>query len=211
MKKNLIIIGAGGLGRIVYDTLSRHPVVLSQFTLTGFLDTRPITELPNLAVPLLGNPLEYKINNNEIFIPAVGNPQLKKALVMPIASQGAEFTNYYHQEFIGTRTAIGHGAFFAAGTSVSVDCRIGNYVSIDTYTIIGHDVEIGHHCMIGAMCFLAGGVRLGNEVTVHPHASIAKDVQVGDGAIIGIGAVVVKDVPPNSTVFGNPAKVIYSQ
>ncbi|CAG0977592.1 UDP-N-acetylbacillosamine N-acetyltransferase [Methylophilaceae bacterium] len=212
MKKNLIIIGAGGLGRIVYDTFSRHGGVLSQFNLTGFLDTRPDIQLPDgIAIPLLGSPLDYKISKNEIFMPAVGNPQLKESLVTPIARQGAEFASFYSQEFVGTRTHIGHGAFFAAGTVVSVDCRIGQHVFIDTYTIVGHDVEIGDYCMLGAKCFLAGGVHLGKGVTVHPQATIAKDVRVGDGAIVGIGAVVVKDVPPNATVFGNPARVIYSQ
>jgi sugar O-acyltransferase (sialic acid O-acetyltransferase NeuD family) len=212
VKKNLIIIGAGGLGRIVYDTFSRHWVIMDKYNLVGFLDTRADLELPSdISVAILGNPLQYQVGEHQIFMPAVGNPELRESLVTPIASQGAEFASFYDQEFVGTRTSIGHGAFFAAGTMVSVDCQIGEYVFIDTYTIVGHDVRIGDYCMLGAKCFLAGGVRLGKGVTVHPQATIAKDVQVGDGATIGVGAVVVKDVPAGTTVFGNPARVIYSQ
>lgn len=212
MKKHLVIIGAGGLGRIIHDSLSRHPVVMAQYALAGFLDTRADLQLPeSIAVPILGNPLQYQIGRKQAFIPAVGNPALKESLVTPIAAQGAEFASFYNREFVGARTEIGHGTFLAAGSMVSVDCRVGEYVFIDSHTIIGHDVEIGDYCMIGAQCFLAGGARLGKGVTVHPHASIGKDVEVGEGATIGLGAVVVKDVAAGATVFGNPARVIYSQ
>ncbi|MNP83810.1 maltose O-acetyltransferase [compost metagenome] len=65
--------------------------------------------------------------------------------------------------------------------------------------------------MIGAMTFMAGGVRVGRGVSIHPRATIAKDVSVGDGATIGIGSVVVNDVPAGVTVFGNPARVIFTK
>lgn len=211
MKKDLIIIGAGGLGRIVYDTFSRHWATKDKYNLFGFLDTRADTGLPSdFSVPILGNPLQYLASDYQIFMPAIGNPKLKESLVMPIASQGAEFARFYDQDFIGSRSTIGEGAFFAWGTMVSVDCNIGKYVFIDAYTIVGHDVGIGDYCMLGAKCFIAGGVKLGKGVTVHPQATIAKDVQVGDGATISLGSVVIKDVPAGTTVFGNPARVIHS-
>jgi acetyltransferase-like isoleucine patch superfamily enzyme len=59
------------------------------------------------------------------------------------------------------------------------------------------------------MCFLGGGVQVGKMVQIFPHASIQPNVKIGDGAVIGIGSVVVKDVKENTTVFGNPARVIF--
>ena len=45
-------------------------------------------------------------------------------------------------------------------------------------------------------------------VTIGPNVCIIGDITIGKGAVIGAGAVVVKDVPANAIVAGNPAKVI---
>ncbi|HFF2786918.1 TPA: serine acetyltransferase, partial [Vibrio cholerae] len=41
-----------------------------------------------------------------------------------------------------------------------------------------------------------------------PHVSIVEDITIGDGSIIGAGSVVIRDVPPNSVVVGNPGRVL---
>jgi maltose O-acetyltransferase len=51
-------------------------------------------------------------------------------------------------------------------------------------------------------------VRIGNNVWIGGRAVINPGVTIGDNAVIASGAVVVKDVPPNVVVGGNPARVI---
>lgn len=211
MRKKIVIIGAGGLGRIVYDVLSNDLILQGRFILTGFLDTRSDLILPpGMTVPVLGSPLNYQPCEDELFIPAVGNPILREKLIASLTDKGAQFFSYTHQASVAARTSIGEGSFFTPGSVISTDCRIGEFTYLDTYSILGHDVEIGRCCMIGAMSFLSGGVHVGNHVTIHPRATLAKGVKIGNGATIGIGSVVVKDVPDGVTVFGNPARIIYS-
>ncbi|RYH71097.1 MAG: acetyltransferase [Alcaligenaceae bacterium] len=210
-KEKLIIIGAGGLGRIVYDVLLNNLAMQPEVEVHGFLDTRTDVLLPpGLTSAVLGNPLNYQPQAGEVFIPAVGDPRWRQDLVTPLVDKGARFFSHTRQASIGARTTIGRGTFLTPGAVVSTDCTIGEFNYLDTYVVIGHDVELGPHCMVGAMSFLAGGVRIGCGVAIHPRVTIAKGVRVGDGAVIGIGAVVVKDVPANVTVFGNPARTIYS-
>lgn len=210
MRKKLIIVGAGGLGRVMYNVLVHDVAFCECFELSGFLDTRTDITLPSdIPIQVLGSPLDHVVQAGEVFIPAVGNPDWRKRLMAPLLEQGAEFISYAERASVGARTQIGRGVFLTPGAVVSVDCDIGAYTYIDTYVIIGHDVEIGEHSMIGAMGFLAGGVKVGRAVSIHPRATIAKNVRIGEGATIGIGSVVVKDVPPGVTVFGNPARVIY--
>ncbi|MGI0116621.1 acyltransferase [Zooshikella sp. RANM57] len=51
-------------------------------------------------------------------------------------------------------------------------------------------------------------ILFGNNILVFPNSTILKGVTVGSGALIGTGSIVTHDVPANSLVMGNPAKVI---
>ncbi len=211
MREKLIIVGGGGLGRIVYDVIQHNSGLCARYDMAGFLDTRAELVLPDdITAPLLGSPLDHPVSGDEVFIAAVGLPDWRRRLIAPLQAQGARFLSYVDGSSVGARSRIGEGTFLTPGAVVSVDCEIGAFSYLDTYVILGHDVVIGEHSMVGAMSFLAGGVRIGAGVSIHPRATLAKGVRVGDGATIGIGSVVVKDVPAGVTVFGNPARLIYS-
>lgn len=209
-RKKLIIVGAGGLGRIVHDVLSRDDEITQKFVLPGFLDTRVDMDLPSgMDVAILGNPLTYQAQSDDVFIPAVGDPKWRKKLLTPLINQGVSFFSYTRQASIAARADIGQGVFLTPGAVISTDCKIGDFTYVDTYVIIGHDAKIGAHCMIGAMSFLAGGVHVEDGVALHPRVTIAKSIVLGEGCTVGIGSVVVKSVAPSVTVFGNPARVIF--
>ena len=76
---------------------------------------------------------------------------------------------------------------------------------------------IAHDCVIGDYVTFAPNVHCNGNVHVHDHAYIgtgaiikqgttSKPLVIGEGAVVGMGAVVTKDVPPFTTVIGNPAK-----
>lgn len=97
--------------------------------------------------------------------------------------------------------------------TIDVHTKIGGglklahpYATIINAKEVGNNVYINHLVTIGEK----EGKRpsIGNNVQIHAHAIIIGNVVIGDNAIVGAGAVVVKHVPKNAIVAGNPAKII---
>lgn len=84
--------------------------------------------------------------------------------------------------------------------------RIGSRSWLMKRVHVGHDAVIGQDCELAPGVVVCGHAELGNRVRVGVNASILPFKQIGDGARIGAGAVVTKDVPPNETWVGNPAR-----
>jgi putative colanic acid biosynthesis acetyltransferase WcaB len=88
----------------------------------------------------------------------------------------------------------------------------------------GQGLVVNHHTIIGDHCILRNGTTIGNKqradgsysaspkigdhVDIGCNVVIIGPLTIGDNAVIGAGSVVVKDVPANAVVAGNPAKVI---
>ncbi len=107
---------------------------------------------------------------------------------------------------------------FLTGIEIHPGAQIGRGLLIDhgMATVIGETADIGDNCTLYQGVTLGGtgkqmGKRhptLGNDVVVGVGASILGSITVGDGALVGAGSVVLKAVPPNSTVVGVPARVV---
>jgi len=105
---------------------------------------------------------------------------------------------------IGDNVDIGSGTMVDRG--ILTDTVIENNVKIDNLVHIGHNCTIGEGTMITAGAVLGGGVVIGKNCFIGLNSCIKQRIKIGDDSLVGMGAVVIKDVPPNTTVIGNPAK-----
>jgi len=121
------------------------------------------------------------------------------------------------------------------GCSIGSDCMIGSFTEIQSNVIVGNNTRIQSHSFIcshtqiGDNVFVGHNVMTINETFSNGQVNYSSDmwkpliiednvivgsgailfpVTIGEGAIIGAGAVVTKDVQPNTIVVGNPAKQI---
>tara|TARA_Y100001958_G_scaffold30445_1_gene19597 strand:+ start:13033 stop:13935 length:903 start_codon:yes stop_codon:yes gene_type:complete len=107
---------------------------------------------------------------------------------------------------IGNNVTIGANCTIAKGSLNNT--IIEDNVKIDDQVHIAHNVKIESNTLIAAKAEISGSVEIGKNVWISPNASIINHIKIGSGSKIGIGAVVLKNIPQNSTVIGNPGRVL---
>lgn len=208
--KNLLIIGARGLGREVYDLARYCYGYGTEFIVAGFLDdkTDALSGLSGYP-PILSSVENYEPKDNDIFACALGNPFYKKKYADIILERGGRFIDLIHPNVhIGNNCVHGQGLIMFNNSHIGQDVTLGDFVTFDGQGSVGHDCHIGSYTHIGAQASVAGYCIISECVTINPGAHIIPHCKLGENAVIGIGSVVINKVKPNTTVFGNPAKRI---
>ncbi|MFL0197100.1 acetyltransferase [Clostridium sp. WILCCON 0269] len=108
---------------------------------------------------------------------------------------------------ISSETNIGNGTIINQGVIVD------NYVTVGECSFINIGATISHHSKIGNNVFIAPGVSIAGCVNVNEgvfigtNATIIDCINIGKDSVVAAGAVVIKDVPSNCLVAGNPAVI----
>lgn len=206
----LIIIGARGWGREVYDIATACIASGADFVIKGFLDDKndALDNYENYP-PIISSVENYDIQPNDVFICALGDVNYKHLYVQKILEKGGKFISLVHPTaLIGNNAIIGVGCIIGAYTNISCDTQIGDYVTFSIKSGMGHDSVIGNYTHIGGLTNISGFVQIGECVTIHPCCNVIPHRKIGNNATIGTGSVVLNNVKSGMTVFGNPAKKV---
>ena len=205
--KELIIIGAGGMGRTIYSNALESVGYGEKFVVKGFIDDnlQALDGFPNYP-PVINTIRDYQPQADDVFVSSIGGAA-RRPCMEEIIRRGGEFMELIHQTArIYTNAKLGKGNFIGAYTVIGNDAEVGDYNMIQSYTVIGHDAKIGNWNRIDTHVTCVGGIVIEDEVNIHTSAVISHKVRVETGAHVGALSFVIRKVKAGTTVMGNPAK-----
>lgn len=131
-----------------------------------------------------------------------------KKIIRKIAGGGGSITPEWlrnHGALIGEDVEL---IDFQCGWKDATCLQIGNHVTLTGVTCLTHDASLKR--FLGNDCNKIGRIVIGNNVFIGKQTVILPNVKIGDNVIVGVGSIVTHDIPSNSVVVGNPAKVMCS-
>jgi sugar O-acyltransferase (sialic acid O-acetyltransferase NeuD family) len=120
-----------------------------------------------------------------------------------------EFVSAIHPSLIrGNNVKIGEGVIIMAGCIINTGAIVSDFCFFATGAQLEHDCFMGEYSSISAGSVTGGEVKIGKYSAITLGVTIVDKVHIGENSVIGSGSLIMKDVPDNVLVYGNPAKII---
>lgn len=203
MSKQVIIIGAGGHGRVIADAVRR-----SGDTVLGFLDD-DVNKMPAVCgIPVLGCVADYVKYPDAWFVAGTGQTSSRRKLSALL--QGVKWHTVIHPSAVisDMETEIGEGTVVLANAVINACAKIGKHAIINTAAAVDHEGNVGDFCHVAVGAKLAGAVTLGEGTWIGIGACVSNNIKICEDCMIGAGAVVVRNVEEPGTYVGVPARKI---
>lgn len=198
MNKKVVIIGAGGHGKVIADIIKRN-----NDEVVGFLDDKEAAlPSPFHIVGKLSDANKYK---DYWFIVAIGNNETRKNIMQTYHSFNW-YTAIHPSAVIAEDVELQPGTVVMANAVINSGSKIGRGVIINTSSSVDHDCMIDEFCHIAVGAHLAGSVNVGQGTFIGAGATLINNINICDNCTIGAGAVVIKDIKKAGTYIGVPAR-----
>lgn len=198
--KKVVIIGAGGHGRVIADI-----VTLSGDVVLGFLDDKDPSEFPNITI--LGKLTKIETFKQEAcFIVGIGDNQTRKQIMETLDVDW--YTAIHPTAVIASDVEIAEGTAIMANAVINTGSKIGRGVIINTAATVDHDNVLENYVHVSPGVHLGGTVHIGAETWIGIGAVVINNIDICGECVVGAGALVILPIMLKGVYIGVPAKKI---
>jgi len=202
MPTDVILLSSGIHGREMVEILRRS----GGYNLLGIIRKEETQEkISPDGIKILGGPqalLNYPetalIHDNEWSQTHLDNPDIFKRLISLIDPMA----------FVHPSAVINRGCVIYPNCFIGAEATLGESCFLLSGAVINHNCTLGKRVVMATGAHLAGSVKISDGAYIGQDATIRQYITVGKNALVGMGAVVIKPVPENAVIGGNPAKLI---
>lgn len=213
--KKLVILGGSGIGMIAasvaYD--------LGTYEVLGFLND--VEEVGSYIgkytkIKVIGtsaNIEKFLIDDNIDFFVAYGGMQREKEVYEKIVNLNIprdRLVNLIHPTAIVPKEfcKIGKGVLIAPLAQLSPDTEVSDNCILLANSFLGHDSFMDRFSTLATNSVIGALVHVGKGSHIGSNSTIREKVRINDFSLIGTASNVLNDIPKNSIVVGNPAKIL---
>lgn len=199
----LIIIGAGGHGRVVADIAQR----VGSYDEISFLDDAEPTA--GFGYAYLGKIDDFHkfIDAYDMFV-AIGNNDIRKTITIKLAEKHARLATIVAPDaVIGNNVTVGVGSVILSGVVVNTGSKIGKGVIVNAGSILDHDCVVEDFCHIAVGARLCGSVFVGANSWIGAGTTAKSNVRICNNCTVEIGSAIVSDLKEPGPYAGIPAKM----
>jgi sugar O-acyltransferase (sialic acid O-acetyltransferase NeuD family) len=208
----MIFWGATGQAKVLRECMRD-----SGLRLVALFDNNPALRSPFPDTPLYTGRsgfedwMEKAPSRSVGFLVAIGGDRGRERLEIQeyLESHGlVPLVARHRSAFVADDVRVGGGSQVLAAAAVCVDAVLGRGCIINTGATVDHECRLDDGVHVAPGAHLAGCVEVGAYAMIGAGAVVSPRIKIGQDALVGAGAVVVKDVPPDTVVVGNPARVL---
>jgi sugar O-acyltransferase (sialic acid O-acetyltransferase NeuD family) len=206
-----LVIGAAGHAQEVAWSLTEQVRAAGGAAELRFFDDRvPPGRLPSALGEVVGtidDVADHLAGDEVALVLGIGLPRSKAALVERLASCALPWATVVHpRAILGPNVTLGAGTYVAAGAIVTVNVRLGRFVTVNMHCQVAHDDVVGDFTTLHPDVHLAGNVVVGEGGELGTGSIVIPGVRVGDWAVLGAGSVALRSLESAHRYVGVPAR-----